>query len=123
MSRLNNKTPLFFILLASAGMTVGTTGCPPVDAPTGPEQTACEANNSAQISFRNNSNTNRTYNVIWDGSNLVTITPGSTSRQFTVAAGVQHTLVFRFTNTNTNACNPSTPTLSQCSTGTISCTG
>ena len=120
MPRLNNKTPLFFILLASAGMTVGTTGCPP---PNGPSGNACSSNNTAQVSFRNLSNSNSTYNVIWDGSNLVTITPGSESQQFTVAAGVQHTLVFRITNTNNNACSPSTPTLTQCSSRFFSCTG
>ena len=102
-------------------MTVGTTGCS--SDSTGPAGSDCETNNTALIRFGNNSNTNSTYNVIWDGSNLVTITPGTESQQFTVAAGVQHTLVFRITNTNNNACSPSTPTLSQCAARIFSCTG
>ncbi len=121
MPRLRDKAVLLFALLASAGTTVSATGCSSSDS-TGPAQSACETNNTALVSFRNNSNTNRTYNVIWDGVNRATITPGSESEKFTVAAGVQHTLVFRYTNTNTNACTPSTPTLAQCSNMWFNCT-
>ena len=40
-----------------------------------------------------------------------TVSPGQDSAVFTFAAEVQHTLVFRFTNTSVNACSLSTPTL------------
>lgn len=120
MGRLANSTALLMTLFA-AGTTVAAAGCS-VDSTTGPGSN-CASNNTAQISFRNNSNTNSTYTVIWDGATLTTIAPGQTSQEFTVAAGVQHSLVFRHTNTNANACNPSTPTLSQCSSRIFSCTG
>jgi hypothetical protein len=39
----------------------------------------------------------------------------------TVAAGVQHVLVFRVSNTSQNACSPSMPTPAQCSSTSYWC--
>lgn len=123
MLRRVKRMAFFVILFASVATTAGTSHCDPGGSTTGPSASDCEANNTANIRFKNNSNTNRTYTVIWNGSTLATISPGSETEQFTVAAGVQHTLVFRFTNTSTNACTPSTPTLAQCAARILSCTG
>ncbi len=92
------------------------------NSPTAPALPQCQVNNTAQVTFQDRSASNRTYDVIWDGSRLTTVAPSQTSSAFTVAAGTQHTLVFKFTNTNVDACTPSTPTLSQCSSETYWCT-
>jgi hypothetical protein len=84
---------------------------------------ACQVNNTADVYFKNVSNTNSTYDIVWDGSKIATVTPGDSSSTFTVAAGVQHTLLFKFTNTNNAACNQGTPVLAQCQTHWFSCTG
>ncbi len=84
---------------------------------------SCQVNNTAKLVFRNQSNTNATYDLLWNGSKLFTIAPGSESDTLVTAAGIQHTLLFQFTNSSNNACNPATPTLAQCSNGWFSCTG
>lgn len=108
------------------GLVLAEVGCwsptPTAPTPTPAAVPACQTNNTAEISFENRSNSNTTYYVLWDGSNLLTLAPGQKSDPRTVAAGVQHTLVFRISNTNSNACTPSTPTLPQCSSNTYSCT-
>ena len=75
---------------------------------------ACEANNTAEAVFENRSISNTTYDVIWDGSRLLTLVPGERSRQYTVSA-TRHTLVFKIANTDSEACNESTPSPPQCS--------
>ena len=82
---------------------------------------ACKQNNTASVSFHNVSTTNRTYNIVFDGSNLTTVAPGQTSNSYTIAAGTQHSLTFTFTNTGGNACTTSFPTLAQCASSTYSC--
>ncbi len=84
---------------------------------------ACEVNNTAEVYFINNSNSNSTYDVIWDGVKIATVTPGNESETFIVSANVQHTLVFSFTNTSNNACTPSTPVVPQCQKWWFDCTG
>jgi len=83
----------------------------------------CEANGTGEITFGNNSNTNSTYDIIWDGAKIATIAPGQESDVFTVAASIQHTLVFQFTNTSDLACTASTPVIAQCDSRIFSCTG
>ena len=90
---------------------------------TGPTASACQANNTASVIFSNRSTSNTTYDVIWDGGRVATLATGQDSDTNTAAAGVQHTLVFKITNTNTAACSPSTPTLAQCSGQTFTCRG
>lgn len=98
-------------------------GCTSDDAVAPSPTLACQVNNTAKLVFRNISNTNATYDLIWDGAKLYTIAPGSESDTLTTAAGVQHTMLFKFTNSSNNACNAATPTLAQCSSGWFSCTG
>ncbi len=92
-------------------------------APTTPPVAACQSNNTATVSFENKSNTNSTYTIVWDGSTRTTIAPGQTSSTYTEAAGVQHSLQFKFTNSNNPACTTSSPTLAQCSVHVYNCTG
>lgn len=116
----SNRAALLAIMVGMAW----TMGCAPADKATAPvvSAPACETNNTASIKYENRSNTNATYDIIWDGSKVTTITPGSLSPAYNVAAGIQHTLLFKFTNTNTAACNQSTPTLAQCSSHVYWCT-
>jgi len=81
----------------------------------------CEQNNTASVAFENRSTSSKTYTVIWDGSNLETLAPGVKGEKHTVAAGVQHVLVFRVSNTSQNACSPSMPTPAQCSSTSYWC--
>jgi hypothetical protein len=74
----------------------------------------CEINGTGEVYFINHSNSNSTYDIIWDGVKIATVTPNQSSNVFTFSANVQHTLVFRYTNTSNNACTPSTPYLTQC---------
>ena len=74
----------------------------------------CEVNKTGEVYFINHSSSNSTYDVIWDGVKIATITPNQSSQVFTYSANVQHTLVFRYTNTSNDACTPSTPYLAQC---------
>lgn len=74
----------------------------------------CEVNKTGEVYFINHSNSNSTYDIIWDGVKIATIVPNQSSQVFTYPANVQHTLVFRFTNTSNNACTSSTPYLTQC---------
>ena len=83
----------------------------------------CEANQTGDVFFTNISNTNSTYDIIWDGVKIATVPPGKDSGTFTVAANVQHTLEFRFTNSNNLACTTSTPVIAQCQTLFFNCTG
>ena len=86
---------------------------------------ACNSASSSsslpEVTFENKSNTNKTYDVIWDGSRVGTIGPGQTTK-ITTAAG-QHTLVFQISNSNTGACSTSTPVLALNVNYTFSCSG
>lgn len=73
----------------------------------------CVINNTAEVQFSNRSSSS-TYSVIWDGYIIATIAAGANSSFFTVAAG-QHTLEFRYSNSATSSCTPSTPNVAQCS--------
>ena len=90
----------------------------PPEPPPVPE---CEKNHTAQIMFENRSNTNTTYDIIFDGSKLTTITPGTKSKDYTVAAGA-HTFLFKVTNTSTVACTKASPNLAQCHSYSYYCT-
>jgi len=74
----------------------------------------CEVNQTGEVYFINHSNSNSTYDIIWDGVKIATIAPNQSSQVFTFSANVQHTLIFRYTNSSNNACTPSTPYLTQC---------
>ncbi|MCU0468744.1 MAG: hypothetical protein MUF58_09095 [Arcicella sp.] len=81
----------------------------------------CEKNQTGEVVFNNNSQSGKTYDIIWDGVMIATVEPSKESKVFTYAANVPHKLVFRITNTKTNACTESTPILNQCQENTFSC--
>ncbi len=112
------------LVVACALLAMGCGGSS--SAPTAPTMAvipACQTNNTATAYFQNRSSSNLTYDIIWDGTRLASVSPGQDSAVFTFAAGVPHSLAFRLTNTSSNACSPSTPTLAQCSNMFYSCTG
>ena len=115
----NNVLTVAFVV-AGFALTLGCSGTQPT--PTSPSSVvpACRTNNTATVTFENRS-ANRTYDILWDNARVTTLGPGVTSPSFSVAAGVQHTLEFRVSNTTTLACTRSTPTLAQCSGHTLSC--
>lgn len=82
---------------------------------------ACETNNTAKVQYQNRSNISATYDIFIDGGKAATIAPAADSAIFDVAAGVQHTILFRYTNTTNSACAPFTPALAQCSSTAFSC--
>ena len=100
----------------------GKCNCPSEYTGTYCEKRICEANNTAKVRFQNKTGTSLTYEVVWDGSVLTTLGPGSTSEYFTVAAG-QHTLHFKIANSGgQEACTISTPNLAVCASQEYWCT-
>ncbi|MEQ1747447.1 MAG: hypothetical protein ABMA02_18600 [Saprospiraceae bacterium] len=63
-----------------------------------------------RVVFQNRSVTNKTYNVVWDGSVIASLYPFSNSDTFDVEPG-PHTLEFKFANSGLNACSPSDPVI------------
>ncbi len=122
VARFSNMSARLCALTALS--LVSLMGCSDSENVAAPSPTlSCQTNNTAKLVFRNQSNTNATYDLLWNGSKLYTVVPQGVSPTLTVAAGIQHALVFRFTNTSNNACTPSTPTPAQCSNRFYSCTG
>jgi hypothetical protein len=91
-------------------------------SPKAPSLLACELNNTGSISFGNRS-TSTTYNIVWDGVQIVSgLAPGVTSPPRDEAAGVAHTLIFRDTlNRSGRGCAQSTPILIKCQSQTLTC--
>ena len=85
------------------------------------ETRLCEKNKTAQVKFQNKTGSSQTYSVVWDGSLITTLSPGSESAFYTVAAG-QHTLHFLISNSSNEACTESTPVLLECSSMNYWCT-
>ena len=83
----------------------------------------CQVNATGEVYFKNQSNTNKTFDILWDGVKIATVAPNQSSAIFTYPANIPHTLVFKVTNTSTEACTPSTPSLTQCKQVYFSCTG
>ena len=102
-----------FILLGSCTKDTPT-------APVVPSIDDCERYHTAEVTFANLSNSNTTYDVIWDGSWQTSIVPGETSQTYTVASGT-HTLEFRVTNTNRVCCSKGYPVLADCEKAGWSC--
>ena len=114
------KILVLLIILTALGCSKSapTTPDPPEipDTPTGD----CQIDSTAWVTFKNNSNSNTTYDVIWDGAKKVTITPGTTSPTYTVPSG-QHTMKYVVTNTNTIARAQENLNLQVCSSSTYYC--
>lgn len=90
-------------------------------APVAPPAPLCQTRNTAALRFENRSVLNRTYDVFIDNSLATTITPGQTSGEHTVVAGVRHPVDFFYTNTRIRACLVD-PVPIQCTTQTYFCT-
>lgn len=84
-----------------------------------PPQDPCVINNTATFCMRNNSISYSTYDIILDGIRIMTLSPGQQDC-VTVTAGF-HNLRINFTNTNTRACNDSSPSMAQCSVTSLVC--
>jgi hypothetical protein len=82
---------------------------------------ACQQNNTADVTLRNSS-TSFTMDVLVDNIVKGSVAPSQTLT-VTVAAGVQHSVVMRYTNTALNACNSPAASFAQCSTQTLTCSG
>jgi hypothetical protein len=80
----------------------------------------CESRSTATLTIGNRS-AGSTYTVSWDGSTRVTLGPGQTSPEYTEAAGVAHTLVYKYSNSSQLACTTSFPTMAACSSHTFTC--
>lgn len=121
----NNPTPdkCSGVVCQNGGSCVnGVCNCPTGYTGTYCEKRTCEVNNTAKVRFMNKTGTSLTYEVVWDGSVLTTLSPGSTSDYYTVAAGT-HTLHFKIANSGgQEACTQSSPVLSVCSSMDYWCT-
>lgn len=108
------------VLVALLATGCGSSSSPVAPAPIVP---TCQSQNTATVYFQNRSNSNLTYDIVWDGSRLVTVAPGQDSQVFTFAANVPHSLRFQFTNSTSLACNSSTPVLTTCAAVFYGCGG
>lgn len=81
-------------------------------SPPAPVIPPCQANHTAEISFRNNGT--RTVDVIVDGGVLGILAPGESGLARTVAASVAHSIRFQITNTTINACGVFNPIPVEC---------
>lgn len=83
----------------------------------------CSTDNTASVSFRNNSGGIANMYVHWDGINITgTLTDGTTSPVFTVSS-VPHFLVFRISGGTSLACTGEYVTPGQCASTIYSCAG
>ncbi len=108
--------------LAALALSIACVNSPTTSTPT-TTIAACQLNNSAKVSFENKSTTNKTYDVVWDGSHITTLAPTEQSSNYTVEAGVTHTLQFKFTNSGQAACTIAHPIPVVCTSTNWSCTG
>ncbi len=83
------------IISACAGDPVAPTP-PPVAPPVIP---ACQANNTADVSFGNESAV-LSHRIFWDGRDVAVVAPGEVSSSMTVTAGVAHRLEPRIIRTD-----------------------
>lgn len=106
---------VLLVVSVTAGGCGGNSSTP--TAPTPAPVAACVTNNTADVTFENRFSSS-SLDIIWDGVklNLSPVAPNTTSSSLTVAAGVAHTLLYRYAGTNTTACTQSSPVLAQCST-------
>lgn len=105
--RVASVISLFFLSLLIGTTTVGC----------GDAFGVCET----QIRACNKSTTNRSQSVLIDGMNYGVVEVDE-CRNFDVAPG-SHLVLFRFTNTTTDACSLAAPSVEKCKTAGISCSG
>lgn len=107
-----------YILVVVLVATIACSSTPA--APTPPPPPACQTQNTAELTLRNTSPNNLTFDVLIDNVLRGTMAVGQTVGPVTVTAGVQHSVVSRVTNTLIVGCT-STPSFAQCSTNTLTC--
>jgi len=88
---------------------------------TAPTEPGCQTGNTATVYFESRSVSNRTYDILLDGSQVAAVGPAQNSNLFVVAAGVQHTVLFRLSNTGIAACAELTPVFAQCANQIVGC--
>ena len=125
---------LFFVLIISACGDDPVTGCTDSTAPnywptaevddgSCIDPAACWVNETWEVRFTNNSTTNSTHDILWDGSIIATVAPGDTTEFFTVDAIIVYFLRFQFTNTGERACDGFPVFSEKCRSTIFSCDG
>ncbi len=120
------RTFKFFPAILLLVILIANSSCDLVVVPEpepAPERIACEVNNTGQMRFVNDSSSGKTYHIGLNGVRIETLAPGEESSFHTVASGKKHTLVFQVANSNSLACNTSTPIIAQCDRRVFSCRG
>lgn len=90
-------------------------------APTAPDTSPCVVNSTAEFNFSDSSATKQSYDVMFDGKKIFTLSPGETSQNHTVTAWVLHVVQFNTAGTTNAACPQELYTPSRCSTQNFSC--
>lgn len=108
--------------LAALVMSLACTDSSPTTSTPTTTLQACMVDNTAKITFENRSTSNKTYDIVWDGSRMTTLWPTQKSATYTEAAGVTHSLQFKITNSSQVACSTSRPILVVCTSQTYWCT-
>lgn len=83
----------------------------------------CWVDETAEVRFTNNSTTNSTHDILWDGTIIATVAPGDTTEFFTVDANIVYFLRFQFTNTGDRACDGFPVFFLKCRSAIFSCDG
>jgi hypothetical protein len=108
--------------IAALAMSLACTNSSPTTSTPTTTLQACLVDNTAKITFENRSTSNKTYDIVWDGSRIATLSPTQKSDTYTEAAGVTHSLQFKVTNSSQVACSTSHPVLVVCSAQNYWCT-
>jgi len=120
-TRLQTCFVLMVILLAVFLFVVGCedgTGPPPPPPP--PPPPSCAVNHTGTLVVENRSS-RTTYEVLLNNVSYGSMGPGG-SKTMIVDAGEDHTLIIRFANSTTYACQPAGINVPQCYTQTVWCT-
>lgn len=103
-----------FVLSLAAFALVGCSSKKNDDPPPPPPAT------TATVVFENRSNSNKTYDVVFDGSLIATLGPDQSTGAISTTPG-GHTYVFKVSNTGKLACNQANPQLVAGRSYTFSC--
>jgi hypothetical protein len=101
-------------------LCAGCSGSSPA-APTPPPLPACQSQNTFELTVRNQSPENYTFDLLIDNVTRGTMGPGQSVGPLTLTAGVNHAIVSRVTNSQIIGCT-STASYPQCSTQMLICT-
>ena len=109
------------VLIGSLALTACGSGSTGTDGTGEPAPPVCQTNNTADVAFRNDSGSNMTYQIKWDGQVIGVFNPGQKRLNRSVSAGTAHSLTFRNAANTADACAPSFPILAQCTSTIFSC--